>query len=71
MHPNIVEKVAYADKKGVIDQRIGSNGSLLDTEMAEKLIDSGLSRLEISIDAATPEKLLKKLEKVKKQFMKI
>ena len=53
MHPDIVKKVAYADKKGVIDQRIGSNGSLLDTEMAEKLIDSGLSRLEISLDADT------------------
>jgi len=64
MHPDIVKKVAYADKKGVIDQRIGSNGSLLDTEMAEKLIDSGLSRLEISLDAATPE-TFKKVRKGK------
>lgn len=64
MHPDIVKKVDYAEKRGVIDQRIGTNGSLLDTEMSEKLIDAGLTKLEVSLDAATPE-TFKKVRKGK------
>ena len=64
MHPDIVKKIQYAEKKGVMDQRIGTNGSLLDTEMSEKLCDSGLARLEVSLDAASPE-TFKKVRKGK------
>ena len=62
MHSNIVEMVAYAERKGVMDQRIGTNGSLLSDDMCERLIDAGLARLEVSLDAATPEtyKLVRK-----------
>ncbi|MBI3444668.1 MAG: radical SAM protein [Magnetospirillum sp.] len=62
MHPDIVEMVSYAERRGIMDQRIGTNGSLLTGEMSERLIDAGLARLEVSLDAATAEtyKLVRK-----------
>lgn len=55
LHPDIAKMVSYAREHRVIDQRLGSNGYLLSEKMSRDLIAAGLTRLEISVDAVTPE----------------
>lgn len=55
MDKDIYKLVEYARKKGIIDVFMTTNGSLLSEEMADKLIDAGLTQIRISIDAYTPD----------------
>ena len=55
MDPLIIDRVRMAHEAGVIDLRMNTNGSLLDEERAEALIDAGLTRLYVGMDAATEE----------------
>lgn len=55
LNKNIVEMIYYARKHDVMDIRVGTNGILLNGDTSEKLIDSGLTRLEVSVDALTKE----------------
>jgi hypothetical protein len=55
LHPEAPRLVARAVRAGVMDIRLGSNGLKLDADSARALVDSGLTRLEISVDAARPE----------------
>jgi MoaA/NifB/PqqE/SkfB family radical SAM enzyme len=48
------ERVREAVRAGVMDIRLGTNGLLLDEPLIAALIDAGLTRLEISVDAAEP-----------------
>ncbi|MDC0979320.1 radical SAM protein [Gammaproteobacteria bacterium] len=48
----VLRKVKEA---GVMDIFFGSNGVLLDKEVAQLLIDLEIARVEVSLDAATPE----------------
>lgn len=43
--------VAYARKKGIMDVFVTTNGSLLSKKRAQELIDAGVSRIHVSIDA--------------------
>ena len=54
LHKNIVEMVAYAKSKGVLDVYFNTNGMLLTESMSEKLIDAGLNRISISIEGTDP-----------------
>ncbi len=45
----------YAQDHGFLDIIINTNGTLLTEERSKKLLDSGLTRIRFSIDAATPE----------------
>lgn len=47
--------VEYARSVGVLDIYLSTNGMLLDDDMARRLIDAGLTRIQISIDAYTSE----------------
>ena len=53
MHPQMLDMIDYGTRRGLIDMRIGTNGQLLDERMSKGLIDAGLQRLEVSLDAAT------------------
>lgn len=55
LHRDVKEIVSVCLNRGVMDIFFGTNGVLLDEEMALFLIDSGVSRLEVSLDAATRE----------------
>ncbi len=48
-------KINYAKSKGISNVRIFSNLSLLNEEMAEKIIRSGLDDLKVSFDGSTKE----------------
>ena len=50
---DIVKFISYAHKAGIIDSYFSTNGSLLSDELIRNLINSGLLRLQISLDAVT------------------
>ena len=50
IHPDILECVAYAKEKGVLDVHITTNGLLLSDEMARGLVENGLDLLVLSYD---------------------
>lgn len=52
---DIIKYIEYAKKKGILDIYMSSNGSLLTSRISEELIRSGLTRLQISLDAFTEE----------------
>ncbi|MDR2367569.1 MAG: radical SAM protein [Deltaproteobacteria bacterium] len=55
LNPDAPRFAALAHRAGIMDIRLGTNAQALTPPMAMALIDSGLTRLEISIDAARPE----------------
>lgn len=54
LHKNVVEMVAYAKEKGILDVYFNTNGTLLNDEMCEKLIEAGLDRVSVSIEGIEP-----------------
>lgn len=54
LYPRVHELVAHIKSKGMICS-ITSNGTLIDENLAEKLVSAGLDKLTISIDSANPE----------------
>jgi len=55
LDPLLVERVALAREAGFIDIRLNTNGILLTPEKSRALIAAGLTRLSVSIDAASEE----------------
>ena len=53
LHPDMADMIRLARECGVMDIRLGTNGMLLTPEISRRLIEAGLTRLEVSIDAAT------------------
>jgi len=49
---NLFDKITYAKKKGIKHIKIFSNGSLLNSTNIQKVLDSGLDEIKISIDGA-------------------
>ena len=52
---NITDWFAMARDAGFLDIMAISNGSVMTESLAERILDSGLTRLRFSIDAVTPE----------------
>ena len=59
LQKNLFGYIQAARDAGIMDIFVGTNGHLLTREKGVKLIESGLSRLLVSIDAATAEMYLK------------
>lgn len=53
MNPRFFQMLEDAKKAGILDIWLHTNGNLLTREKSERLIDSGLNRINFSIDAAT------------------
>jgi radical SAM protein with 4Fe4S-binding SPASM domain len=47
--------IRLAREAGVMDIRLGTNGLLLSPQIGRDLIEAGLTRLEVSVDAARPD----------------
>ena len=54
LRPDIYELISYGSKKG-LKMGLGSNGSLIDQEVAKKLKDAGIATVSISLDSHIPE----------------
>jgi hypothetical protein len=52
LRPDILELIALSAQAGVMDIRLGTNGKALAPDLIRGLLDSPLTRLEISLDAA-------------------
>ena len=52
---DIIKFIQYAKKAGVLDIYLSTNGSLLTDKITRELIESGLTRIQVSIDATTKE----------------
>lgn len=55
LHPQIKEILQLVKQIDPVDYFVITNGTLLDKKMSKFLIEIGIDRLQISIDAATPE----------------
>ena len=55
LNKNIVDMIKYAKDKGVLEVSFNTNGLLLNDELSEQLIDSGLDMILFSVDGATKE----------------
>lgn len=55
MDRSIIERIRKATDAGFIDLRMNTNASLLTEEKAEQLVDSGLTRLYVGLDALSKE----------------
>jgi len=56
LHPQIFEMVKYIKQKNPKQEvEFSTNASLLDTKMSEKVIESGLDIINLSVDASTKE----------------
>lgn len=55
MRRDIVDFIRYARNAGILDIYFSTNGSLLTEQVSRDLIEAGLLRLQVSIDAATKE----------------
>lgn len=55
MNPRIFDMIKEAKEIGIMDIWLHSNANLLKREWAEKLIDNGLTKINFSIDASTPD----------------
>lgn len=51
LHPHYIDMITYAKKAGVEKTTSFTNAVLLDSDMAEAILDAGLDLLELSIDA--------------------
>ncbi|MFA5112380.1 MAG: radical SAM protein [Desulfobaccales bacterium] len=54
LHPRVVEMVAYAKARGVLDVYFNTNGMLLTPEMSRGLMDAGLDRISVSVEGTDP-----------------
>jgi hypothetical protein len=52
---DITKFIKYAREAGILDIYFSTNGSLLTEKMSRGLIDAGLMRLQVSLDAATEQ----------------
>ena len=79
MNPRFFQMVEEAKEAGIIDIWLHTNANLLTPEISERLIDSGITKINFSIDATTEktyDKLrvggdFKKVVKNVKDFLKI
>ena len=55
LNKKIYNRIKIAHNSGIIDSRINTNATSLNTTNSKKLIDSGLTRLSVSLDAFNKE----------------
>ena len=52
LHPQIIDMVRYAKRRGMRNVRFATNATLLDDALARSLIESDLDSLTVSMDTA-------------------
>jgi len=55
LHPQLIEFIQLCRQEGVPKVHLTTNGQLLDKTRATELLQAGLTSIDISLDAATPE----------------
>jgi radical SAM protein with 4Fe4S-binding SPASM domain len=52
---DMVERIRFAKENGIMDILMNTNGTMLTEKISKELVDSGLTRLLVSLDAYTEE----------------
>jgi MoaA/NifB/PqqE/SkfB family radical SAM enzyme len=60
LHPSLIEIIRYAKEKGFMDIMFHTNATLLTAEISREIIEAGLSKLIVSVDAPN-EQIYKKI----------
>jgi radical SAM protein with 4Fe4S-binding SPASM domain len=55
LDPDLLERIRYATDKGIMDIHLNTNGMLLSEEISRQILDTGVTRLCVSLDAVTEE----------------
>ena len=55
IRPDLDQFIKYSSDAGILDVIITTNGTLMTKAVSKKLIESGLTKLNVSLDAATKE----------------
>ena len=55
LYKDIIKCIIYAKEKGILHILLHTNGTLLTEELLSEIIDSGLTNISFSLDAATKE----------------
>jgi len=55
LHPDIIKVIEKCGEVNALDYWFTTNGTLLTGDVSEAMIDSGVTKLHVSLDAATPE----------------
>lgn len=55
IHPDLICMLKYAHEHGIIDSLLITNGVLLNSRISKEILESGLTRLYVSVDAFNPE----------------
>jgi len=55
MYPHLVELLKYAKERGIVDNRIATNGNLLNPKLSKKILEAGVDNIIFSIDSIHPE----------------
>jgi radical SAM protein with 4Fe4S-binding SPASM domain len=55
LDPDVIERIQYATDKGIMDIHLNTNAFLLSEEMANRILDTGVTRICFSLDAITKE----------------
>lgn len=58
-NPEFIRMIQYAKKKGIQKVWLNTNGTLLSPKVSRGLLDAGIDRIEVSIDAASQEMFYK------------
>ena len=53
LRKELPDMISYAASKGIMDIRLGTNGTLLNPQLSQRLLRSGLTFFSVSVDAAT------------------
>ncbi|MGC8805573.1 MAG: radical SAM/SPASM domain-containing protein, partial [Candidatus Ratteibacteria bacterium] len=69
LHPDIFKMIEYAREKGILDIYFNTNAVLMDTEIAERIVGSGINRISISFEGF--EKTLYEKNRVGACFEKV
>lgn len=54
MYPHFIELLKYAKERGIVDNRIATNGHFLTPELSRRLLGAGVDNLILSIDSYKP-----------------
>lgn len=55
LYPHLSEIIRYSKDHGIVDARLATNGSLINTKLAHELVEMGLDLIIFSVDSMFPE----------------
>lgn len=55
LHPRAPELMGYARSRGIVDIKLNTNGTIMNADLAQRLLEADISTIVFSVDSANPE----------------